>query len=216
MDTDHGRDGNPDHLRCDVSLGGIFETLESVQESRDHILTGSRRVISLCSRSIIMVHRRRPGEAASLLEEAASILESLRRKALPQTAHYLVVAEQEYVEARSLLGITRDGMIPSREDLGVMPDSYILGLLDVVGELKRLMLDQIRAGDPHAADRTFGVMEYLYLELYPSSMYDKVLKESRRKMDVCRIILEDARSVITEERRRRDLMRAMGFEPTNS
>lgn len=200
----------------EMNLDDIYGTLESIQESRDRIITGSRRIISLCSRSIILVHRGQPTQAANLLDEAGSLLESLRREAVPRTAQYLITAEQEYVEARSLLGLVRDGAIPSRDDLGVMPESYVLGLLDTVGELKRLMLDQIRSGDPDSAYRTFERMDQLYLALYPSSMYDKVLKESRRKMDVCRMVLEDSRSIITEERRRQELVRAMGFEPTNS
>ena len=200
----------------EMNLDDIYGTLESIQESRDRIITGSRRIVSLCSKSIILVHRGQPDKTAGLLDEAGSLLESLRREAVPRTAQYLITAEQEYVEARSLLGLVQDDAIPSQDDLGVMPESYVLGLLDTVGELKRLMLDQIRSGDPDSAYRTFERMDQLYLALYPSSMYDKVLKESRRKMDVCRMILEDARSIITEERRRQELVRAMGFEPTNS
>jgi translin len=53
----------------------------------------------------------------------------------------------------------------------------------------------------------FEVMESLYLQLYTFSMYDKVVKEARRKIDVNRILVDDVRSVITEEKRRTELIK---------
>ena len=57
------------------------------------------------------------------------------------------------------------------------------------------------------ATRLFEVMENLYLQLYTFSMYDKVVKEARRKIDVNRILVDDVRSVITEEKRRTELIK---------
>jgi len=54
-----------------------------------------------------------------------------------------------------------------------MPESYILGLLDCVGELKRMVFDKIRIGKIDEATRIFEVMENLYLHLYTFSLYDK-------------------------------------------
>ncbi|MDX1595738.1 MAG: RNA-binding protein, partial [Nitrosopumilaceae archaeon] len=80
-----------------------------------------------------------------------------------------------------------------------------LGLLDCIGELKRMLLDKIRNNDVKEAARIFDVMEELYDNLYEFSMYDKVVKESRRKIDVARKLVDDVRSVITEEKRRNEL-----------
>jgi translin len=81
--------------------------------------------------------------------------------------------------------------------------------MDCVGELKRMIFDKIRVGDIDEATRIFEVMENLYLNLYPFSMYDKVLKEARRKIDVDRILIDDVRGAITEEKRRSDLITAL-------
>jgi translin len=81
-----------------------------------------------------------------------------------------------------------------------MPESYVLGLLDCVGELKRMIFDKIRLGEIKEALRIFDIMENLYLHLYPFSMYDKVVKEARRKVDVDRILVDDARGAITKRR----------------
>ncbi len=58
----------------------------------------------------------------------------------------------------------------------------------------------MRTGDIDEAIRFFEVMENLYLQLYTFSLYDKVVKEARRKIDVNRILVDDVRSAITEEK----------------
>ena len=45
--------------------------------------------------------------------------------------------------------------------------------------------------------------------LYTFSLYDKVVKEARRKIDVNRILVDDVRSAITEEKRRTELIKAL-------
>jgi translin len=106
-----------------------------------------------------------------------------------------------------LIAIVEQKEIPSDKKLSVMPESYVLGLLDCVGELKRQVFDKIRMDKIDEATRMFEVMESLYLQLYTFSMYDKVVKEARRKIDVNRILVDDVRSVITEEKRRTELIK---------
>ena len=199
-----------------MDLNEIADTLEEMQKSRDAILGGSRRVITLCSRSIMSVHRGRTDEAADMLAEAAPLLESLRLGIHPRTALHLIPAEQEFVEASALICIVQGREIPGHSELHVMPESYVLGLLDVIGELKRLMLDCMRTGRTELALSVFDTMDMLYQDLYVFATYDKILKESRRKLDVCRMVLENSRSAITEESRRRDLMRALTDDTPSS
>ena len=200
----------------DISLEKIRRTMEAAQKSRDTIMVESRTIISLCSRSIIQVHNGDITQAAALLEQARSKHISLQKHILDRTAQNVIPAEQEFVEASCLLDIVQNDTIPDIETLKVMPESYILGLLDVIGELKRLMMDYMRRGSMQQAIGTFDIMDTLFNELYPFVAYDKVLKDTRRKVDVCRIIMEHCRMTITEETRRQNMMRAMGFEPTNS
>jgi len=91
----------------------------------------------------------------------------------------------------------------------VSKESYILGLLDCIGELKRLMLDNIRKDQLKEANRIFNVMENLYLILYPFAMFDKIVKEARRKLDVNRSLVEESRAIITEEIRRNHFVKAL-------
>ena len=84
-----------------------------------------------------------------------------------------------------------------------------MGLLDCIGELKRLVLDNIRKDRLKEGNRIFNVMENLYLVLYPLAMYDKIVKEARRKLDVNRVLVEETRAVITEEIRRNHFINAL-------
>jgi translin len=191
------------------SLNKIAESLEKVQDSREFLLKNTREIIILCSRSIIAVHKGELKTGKNNLKQADILLKKYKKKATGQLRRYLITPEQEFVEAACLIAIVEKKQIPSDKKLLVMPESYVLGLLDCIGELKRMVFDKIRIGNIDEATRIFEIMENLYLHLYTFSMYDKVVKEARRKIDVNRILVDDVRSIITEERRRAELIQTL-------
>jgi translin len=191
------------------SLDKISKSLAEVQDNREFLLKNTREIIILCSRSIISVHKGDLKTAKKNLAEVDLLLKKYRKKATANLQRYLITSEQEYVEAVCLLAVVEGKEIPSDKKLKVMGESYVLGLLDCVGELKRMIFDKIRIGDTENALKTFDIMENLYLNLYTFSMYDKVVKEARRKIDVNRILVDDVRGAITEEKRRSELIKAL-------
>ena len=191
------------------SLNKISKSLASVQDSREFLLKNTREIIILCSKSIIAVHKGDLKTGKNNLKQADILLKKYKKKATGGIRRYLITPEQEFVEAACLIAVVEKKEIPSDKKLSVMPESYVLGLLDCVGELKRMVFDKIRIGEIDEATRVFEVMENLYLQLYTFSMYDKVVKEARRKIDVNRILVEDVRSVITEEQRRTELIKTL-------
>ena len=191
------------------SLNKISKTLGGIQDSREFLLKNTREVIVLCSRSIIAVHKNDTKTGKDNLRKAESLLKKYKKKATGDLRRYIITPEQEFVEAACLIAVVEKKEIPSDKKLGVMPESYVLGLLDCIGELKRMVFDKIRIGEIDEATRIFEVMENLYLQLYTFSMYDKVVKEARRKIDVNRILVEDVRSAITEEKRRTELIKTL-------
>jgi len=191
------------------SLNKISKELETVQDSREFLLKNTREIIILCSKSIIAVHKGEITIGKNNLKQANVLLKKYKKKATGGLRRYLITPEQEFVEAACLIAIVERKEIPSNTKLAVMPESYVLGLLDCIGELKRQVFDKIRIGEIDEAMRIFEIMEDLYLQLYTFSMYDKVVKEARRKIDVNRILVDDVRSVITEERRRTELIKIL-------
>jgi len=191
------------------SLNKIAKELETVQDAREFLLKNTREIIILCSKSIIAVHKGDLTTGKNNLKQADVLLKKYKKKATGGLRRYLITPEQEFVEAACLIAIVEKKEIPSDKKLAVMPESYVLGLLDCVGELKRQVFDKIRIDEIDEATRIFEVMENLYLQLYTFSMYDKVVKEARRKIDVNRILVDDVRSVITEEKRRTELIKIL-------
>jgi len=191
------------------ALNKIAKSLEKIQDAREFLLKNSREIIILCSRAIIAVHKGDLKVGKNYLKQAETLLKKYKKKAIVELRRYLITPEQEFVEAACLIAIVEKKEIPLDKKLGVMPESYVLGLLDCIGELKRMVFDKIRIGEIDEATRVFDVMEDLYLDLYNFSMYDKVVKEARRKIDVNRILVEDVRSAITEEKRRTELIKTL-------
>ncbi|QQG49408.1 MAG: RNA-binding protein [archaeon] len=178
-------------------------------ERRDRVLKDTRDVISASSRAIISVHTGKLGEAKKELANASSMLAELKAKGTGPLSRYIVSPEAEFVEASSVVALSQGSKVPSRESLGASPEAYLLGLLDTVGELKRLVLDSVMKSDLPRARKYFAVMEDLYSSCSPLAVYDHVANGARRKIDVARMLVEDTRGLLTEETRRDSVNEAM-------
>ena len=191
------------------SLPLISKTLEKTNSKREFLIKNNRETVILCSQAIISIHKNDLNTAKKKIAKAKSELTKLKQKTSGNLVRYIITPEQEFVEAVSLLAVIEGKEIPSVKSLNVSDESYILGLLDCIGELKRQVIDRIRVGDSKRATQLFDVMENLYLLLYPFASYDKIVKETRRKLDVNRMLVEETRSVLTEEIRRQELIKAI-------
>jgi len=173
------------------------------------LIKNNRETVILCSQAIISIHKNDLSLAKKKILKAKAELIKLKQKTSGALIRYIITPEQELVEAVSLLAVIEGKEIPSVKSLKVSDESYILGLLDCIGELKRQVIDNIRVGDSNRASDLFDTMENLYLLLYPFASYDKIVKETRRKLDVNRMLVEETRSVLTEEIRRQELIKAI-------
>ena len=191
------------------SLPLISKNLEKTNAKREFLIKNNRETVILCSQAIISIHKNDLNTAKKKIAKAKSELTKLKQKTSGNLVRYIITPEQEFVEAVSLLAVIEGKEIPSVKSLNISDESYILGLLDCIGELKRQVIDKIRVGDSKRATQLFDVMENLYLLLYPFASYDKIVKETRRKLDVNRMLVEETRSVLTEEIRRQELIKAI-------
>ena len=189
-----------------TSLPTISKELERTNSSREFLIINNRAVIINCSQAIISIHKKDLVTAKNKIKKAKEQLAKLKQKAIGDLDRYVLTPEQELVEAISLLAIIEGKDVPSYWSLKVSGESYILGLLDCIGELKRQVIDTIRVGNLKKAEGLFDMMENLYLMLYPFATYDKIVKETRRKLDVNRSLVEDTRTILTEEIRRQKLI----------
>jgi translin len=190
------------------SLKSVEKELLDVLGRREKLLKESRDVISSCSRAIICLHTKKFKEASKELHKAKKLLGEIRGDG-KNLSRYLIPPEAEFVEASTLTAIIRGKAIPHISHLEVSPESYILGLLDSIGEIKRLLIDSIMRGDINKAKKFFTFMERLYASLSSFAIFDNIVNGTRRKIDVARILIEDTRGVLAEETRRQKLLSSM-------
>jgi translin len=187
----------------------IYSSLESVEEKRESVIKGTRDINLLCSKSIVAIHDNRIDEANSNIQKARSLLSSYKNNATPELLKYFHTPEQELVEANCLLSIVFNRSLPSPMDLDVTGASYVMGLLDGIGEIKRMIYDKMRNNFVDDALNLFNLAQGLYNQLYPFAVFDNLVPGLRRKLDVNKILLEDVRSLITEESRRKEMINRM-------
>lgn len=170
---------------------GILRDLESRREA---VLASSRRIIRATKRTIHSVHS---GEdhAQTLIplrEEVDGML--TLASGVPELMCSAAVqdAMTEYAEASILSSVASGDGIPSFSDLGVTPRSWILGLADSLGEMRRLVLDSLLRGDAGEGGRLFSVMDRIYGHIMLLDLPDAVLPV-RRKQDIARSVVERTR-----------------------
>jgi translin len=191
------------------SLDQINGELQNVEERREILIKNTRDIVMLCSKSIIALHNNEMDDARNKISQAKVMLDKFKEYAKTDLHKYIAVAEQEFVEAYVLKSIVEESLLPSKTELNVLGSSYLTGLLDCIGEVKRMVYDRMRIGKTDDAIKLFTIMQDLYSIVYPFAVYDNLIPGLRRKLDVSKMLIEDIRAVITEETRRAIMIKAV-------
>jgi len=190
-------------------LEKIQEELKKREEVREGVQRDMRKATRLSKQAILYMHQERFEEAKRLLKDASQLFEKLRGASQDHPDLFYTgsvdAAFQEYVEANTFLSLVEEDRFIDPAELDVPLSSYVLGLADVVGELRRRALDSLRRGTVEKAEKCLERMEHIYAEL--TAMDDAYLLASglRRKCDIARGIIEATRGDVTIEVRRSSL-----------
>ena len=189
----------------------IRKELARKDEFRQEIQTSTRRVNRLSKQAIFQIHRANLEKAEKTLREAKDILDRIRSiaKDYPDLLYMGSVdsAFQEYAEANILLGLVKESRFVRFEELEVPMTSYVLGLADVIGELRRRALESLRKGEMEKAEGCLELMETIYEEIINLEEIQILVSGLRRKCDTSRRIIEATRADITIESGRISLER---------
>lgn len=180
----------------------INKKFKDIEERRNAIIKGTRDATILCSKAIVSMHSHKKNESSEYIERAKKLLRQFKELGKDDLQKYLYIAEQEFVEAYCLFSIAENSIIPSKRSLEVSDTSYVLGLLDCIGEIKRMIIDKIRSEGTSNVNVLFELMDKIYGTIYPLAVYDNLMPGLRKKLDVSRILIENVRALITEEKRR--------------
>lgn len=207
----------------------LSEILNNIREAsikkdmlRQKVQTTARRITRLSKQAIFLTHKDRIDEAESLLREAGAGLGRLIETSRTHLDLFYTgpvdSAFEEYAEAQIFLSLIKDGRFVSPSEISVPDEAYVLGLVDVIGEMRRRSLDLIKRGNIEGAERCLDLMETIYTEIMGHDELLILIPGLRRKCDTGRRIIEATRGDVTTEVRRvalnnamRDLQRILEF-----
>ena len=167
----------------------IEEELLKLQKTKDEVMDLSRETIRLAGKTITKIHA---GDSEQTGEFLAELKEKVKKlKNIEKGFEYnSLQAHQEYVEAYSLYIMVNESRVPSMEELETDGVSYILGLLDSVGELKRHSFDYLRKNDGERAEKCYDLMLEIYDSTVPMRFANSLVPDFRKKQDVARAQIE--------------------------
>jgi len=191
-------------------LRGDFELRN---EARERVLTLSREVVRTSANAIRHEHRGEGDAARALLADAGRAVREMRESAAAYGdvlyAGYVHDAQKEFAEAACTIALIEGDLLPEPEDLGVEPRAYLNGLGEAVGELRRHILDRIRAGEILEAERELQIADDVYYNLVVFDYPEALTGGLRRTVDAMRGVLERTRGDVTNALRQLRLERAL-------
>ncbi|GAB4400070.1 MAG: haloacid dehalogenase [Anaerolineales bacterium] len=192
----------------------IRKNFDARTSAREQALAQARQLTRACSLAIRAVHRDDNETMQAQLLEARQIADALRNSltSYPDLFHagYTQDALKEFVEANVTCALIKSQPLPTPEELGVEPATFLNGLAEVIGELRRRTLDILRHGYSNEAERLMGVMDDIYSILVTMDYPDAITNGLRRQTDLARGIIEKTRGDITFSLRGGHLEQAIG------
>jgi translin len=179
----------------------IHRSMEARTHARDQALAQARVLTRHAAHAIRAIHREEREAAQEQLTEARKIVEALQADlaSFPELfyAGYTQDAIKEFAEASITCALIENEDLPLPEDLGVEYATYLNGLAEAAGELRRRCLDILRQGYSDEAERLLACMDEIYGTLVTMDYPDAVTNGLRRQTDVARSLLERTRGDLT-------------------
>ncbi|MFC2064406.1 haloacid dehalogenase [Chloroflexota bacterium] len=176
-------------------------TFDNLNKSRDMALSQSRMLIRHCSKAIRAVHREDTDVMNDHLEKAGELAKMLTKglENYPSLYHtgYTQDALKEYAEAKITCALILNEPLPSPEEINVIQATWLKGLSEVVGELRRRSLDLLRQSNSSEAERLLNLMDEIYSVLVTMDYPDAITYGLRRQTDIARSIIERTRGDLT-------------------
>ena len=186
----------------------LDEIAENIRQSfdahtavRDQALSQARTLTRHCAHAIRAVHRDERDQAQEQLDAAKILADSLRETLTEHPSVYYTGYTQdalkEFAEAMVFFSLADGDDLPSNQDLKLEENTYLKGLAESVGEMRRRILDILRHGYSDEVERLLSHMDDIYAVLVTMDYPDAVTHGLRRLTDICRGIIERTRGDIT-------------------
>lgn len=191
----------------------VRERFASRSGAREFALAASRDATRSAANAIRAIHRGESDRSSELIEEARASLATATDACagFPEVFHagFVQDAAKEVAEAVLTSAALAGAPLPGPEDVGVDDGSWLHGLAETVGELRRSSLDRLRAGRVEDAERLLELMEEILSVLVTIDVPEALTRGLRRATDAARAITERTRGDITTSAGQRELERAL-------
>jgi translin len=195
--------------RLEQIAESIRADFDAQTAARDAALGQTRQLTRHCAQAIRAIHRDEADNAAAELaaarELAAALVAGLTDFPDLYFAGYTQDALKEYAEASLVTALVQGSQLPGPQDLNVESATYLQGLAEAAGELRRRCLDILRHGHSDEAERLLGEMDDIYAVLVTMDYPDAVTRGLRRLTDICRSLVERTRGDMTVSLRQKGL-----------
>jgi len=193
----------------EIILQEIKNELMQKNQVREETHESMRKATSLSKQAILLIHQKKYAEAEEFIGNAKEKIGSLQvlSKEFPEIIYggMFSAALQEYSEARIFLVLVKESRFVTPAEINVPSIDYVLGLADVVGEYRRLALDNLREGEVKKGEECLEIMDQIFIQLLALDEAYMLVPGLRHKSDTARRIIETTRGDITLEVRRKSL-----------
>ena len=191
----------------------IHQALEVRTQTRDRALANARKVTRHAAQAIRAIHREEHDNAYEQLDSARALVRVMQSDLaeFPELyyAGYTQDAIKEFIEASITCALIENQPLPSPEELKVEFATYLNGLAEAAGELRRRCLDILRQGYSDEAKRLLTCMDDIYATLVTMDYPDAVTNGLRRQTDIIRGVVERTRGDLTISLREQHLESSM-------
>lgn len=178
-----------------------LQALEARHRIREGALELSRSLIRHSANTIRAIHRGELDKAREMLEEGRGVVKQFNADLAEEqsiyAAGYVQDALKEYAEASITFALMAQETIPGPTDLEIDYPAYLNGLAEAMGELRRSILDLMRAGELKRAEELLRIMDEVYGVLVTVDFPDAITRGLRRTTDMVRGVLERTRGDLT-------------------
>lgn len=191
-------------------VGRARHALDKRDCAREEALRFCRESIRNSAKAIKHVHRGEWEEAKEMLKGAKEFLTQAKKvlRLYPDLLYtgFVHDAEREFAEAALTLSLVRGEKPPSPEELDMETTSYLNGLAEAMGELRRHVVDKLRMGEhPESCEPFLLLMDEVYYLLVGLDYPEAVLQGLRRRIDILRGLIEKTRSDVASATMQREL-----------
>ncbi|HEX9013867.1 MAG TPA: haloacid dehalogenase [Anaerolineaceae bacterium] len=189
------------------------QNFDARTKARDQALAQARQLTRHAAHAIRAIHRSESDLAQEHLGQArllaGALKEDLRQYPDLYYAGYTQDALKEFAEANITVALIENRPMPLYDELGLEIATYLNGLAEVTGELRRRCLDILRQGYSEEAERLLSCMDEIYSLLVTLDYPDAITNGLRRQTDLVRGIVEKTRGDLTLSLRQQHLEQAL-------